>query len=322
VGQFDAPFTMENRTSDAYTDFIERSMVSRSLGVPRNKEVGAMLHGLVGRVFYYSAGVFNGEGPGFRNVDNQPDAIGRFVVAPLAPFGFPGISIGASGWYGKHVLGPAFPLQATPGGVTFFTPRWLTGQSPVTTMELRENGTLSAVAGELNLPVSHRFGLRAEGVLKREDLSEADVSFVASGGAPMPIGHAFLNGQAAYGELWLWLVGDDRQLPVPGMQLPAPFDAPRIGEHPPLDDGLMLALRGEVIKEDLTTDRPDLGDPNRATTRVISGTAGLNYWRGRLVRVSVNYVLNVWSGTSENIRVLRASGTLEHEVMARFALSL
>jgi len=319
VGQFDAPFTLENRTSDAYTDFIERSMVSRSLGAPRNKEVGAMIHGLVGQVFYYSAGVFNGEGPGFRNVDNQPDAIGRVV---LAPFGFSRISIGASGWYGMHVLGPAFPLQATPGGVTFFSPRWLTGQSPVATMELRENGTLSAGAAELNLPVGHHSGFRAEGVLKRQNLSEADVSFVASGGAPTPLGHAFLNGLAAYGEFWFWLVGDDRQLPAPGLQLPAPFDAARLGARAPLEDGLMLALRGEVIKEDLTTDRPDLGDPNRATTRVISGTAGLNYWRGHLVRVSVNYVLNVWSGTSENIRVLRAAGTLEHEVMARFALSL
>ena len=85
AGQFDAPFTLENRTSDAYTMFIERAMVARSLGVPRNKEVGAMVHGLLwDGVVYYSGGVFNGNGPGFRNVDNQPDAIGRIALAPLA----------------------------------------------------------------------------------------------------------------------------------------------------------------------------------------------------------------------------------------------
>jgi hypothetical protein len=43
VGQFDIPFTLENRTRDAYTDFIERAMVARSLGAPRNKEVGDIL---------------------------------------------------------------------------------------------------------------------------------------------------------------------------------------------------------------------------------------------------------------------------------------
>ena len=48
AGQFDVPFTLENRTSDAYTDFIERAMVARSLGAPRNKEVGVMVHGLLG----------------------------------------------------------------------------------------------------------------------------------------------------------------------------------------------------------------------------------------------------------------------------------
>ena len=72
AGQFDVPFTLENRTSDAYTDFIERAMVARSLGAPRNKEVGVMANGLLGdRRFYYSAGLFNGEGPEFRNIDNH-----------------------------------------------------------------------------------------------------------------------------------------------------------------------------------------------------------------------------------------------------------
>ena len=85
AGQFDVPFTLENRTSDAYTDFIERAMVARSLGAPRNKEVGVMAHGLLGDGrFYYSAGLFNGEGPEFRNIDNQSDTIGRLVATPFA----------------------------------------------------------------------------------------------------------------------------------------------------------------------------------------------------------------------------------------------
>ena len=119
VGQFDIPFTLENRTSDAYTDFIERAMVARSLGAPRNKEVGAMVHGRLGSgQLYYSGGVFNGNGPGFRNVDNQADAIGRATLAPFAGRGgaWRRLWLGASGWYGRHVAGPVAPVEATPGG--------------------------------------------------------------------------------------------------------------------------------------------------------------------------------------------------------------
>jgi len=317
AGQFDVPFTLENRTSDAYTDFIERSMAVRLLGAPRNKDVGGMAAGLVGDFFYYSVGLFDGEGAGnFRNLDNQPDAIGRIVAAP---FGFRHLAIGGSGWYGRHVLGPEFSLQATPGGVTFFNPRWVTNQTMPTTIELRENGTSMAFAGELNLPVSSRLGVRAEGVYRNQQLAEADVSLLPAGPI-LPAGAATLSGLAVYGELWFWILGDDRLLPVPGLELPARLGRP--GEARPLDDGLMVAVRGEVLKEDLTSNAAYLGDPNRATTRVISGTLGLNYWRGSLVRLSINYVANYWSGTSENIKILQAMGALEHELLLRFAMCL
>ena len=45
VGQFDAPFTLENRTSDKYFDFMERSLAVRAFAVPNNKEDGIMLWG-------------------------------------------------------------------------------------------------------------------------------------------------------------------------------------------------------------------------------------------------------------------------------------
>ena len=55
VGQFDAPFTLENRTSDKYFDFMERSITVRAFGIPDNKEMGAMLHGFNdNRNYYYS----------------------------------------------------------------------------------------------------------------------------------------------------------------------------------------------------------------------------------------------------------------------------
>jgi len=317
AGQFDVPFTLENRTSDAETDFIERAMTARTLGAPRNKDVGAMAHGLLGDGrFYYAAGVFNGEGPGFRNLDNQADVIGRLVWAPLAAGDGPWrrLAIGGSAWRGNHVLGPEAPVQATPGGVVFFHPRWALGAGQPGGA-VHEQGTIQAFAGELNLPLGEHAGLRGEVVWKKQHL--VDGTLPADGFSPA--GSATLDGIAAYGEIWLWLLGDPQRHPRPGLELPW---RPTPASDPALQDGLMLAVRGEVLKEDLTSQATFLGDPGIATTRVVSGTAGVNYWRGRFVRISANYVLNQWSGTSETVQTLAAAGRWEHEVLLRFALSL
>ncbi len=317
AGQFDVPFTLENRTSDTETDFIERSMVARSLGAPLNKDVGAMVHGLLwdGR-FYYSAGLFDGNGPGFRNIDNKADAIGRIVLTPLGASNgaWRAVSIGGSAWRGDHVTGPEAPVQATPGGVIFFQPQW-TGSFASPTFELQEQGTIEAFAGELNVPIGDRFGLRGEVVWKKQHLVEAAVN----PNGVTPLGAATLDGIAGYGELWLWLLGDQRSRPLPGYELPVrPVQPP----SPLLEPGLMVALRGEILKEDVNSDSPGLGDPGIATTRVVSGTFGVNYWRGRLVRLSANYILNYWSGTSETILMLMAAGRIEQEVLFRFAFAL
>jgi len=319
AGQFDAPFTLENRTSDAYTTFIERSLTVRSVAVPRNKEVGLMVHGLVGGgLFYYSGGVFNGDGPDFRNFDNQVDAIGRVTISPFASSEglFRRLSLGGSGWFGRHVLGPTLPTQATAGGFPFLNPEWTSGQ-PATTYELREHGYVAAFAGELTIPFGTHFGLRGEGVFRQQQLAETEL---VVGNEPVDIrGRATLTARAVYGELWFWLAGDERMLPVPGLELPN-----RTGRsyRRAFDDSLMLALRGEYVQDDLTTNAPTLGDPTRATTRVISGVAGANYWLGPFARISINYVLNMWSGTSETIKTLRAGSLLEHELLLRFAISL
>ena len=81
VGQFDAPFTLENRTSDEYFDFMERSLAVRAFGIPSNKEDGLMAFGWLPRHFaYYSVGVFNGDGMNFKNQDLNPAVMGRGLL--------------------------------------------------------------------------------------------------------------------------------------------------------------------------------------------------------------------------------------------------
>jgi hypothetical protein len=314
AGQFDVPFTLENRTAEPYTTFIDRSLPVRALGAPRAKDIGVMVHGGDdARSIYYSLGIFNGDGPGRRNADNQVDVIGRLVVSPLARTSFElfrGLALGGSGWYGQHLAGTAFPTQTTSGGFVVFDPAWTTGQVTPIPLRLNERGRMLALAGELSIPIGHSFGLRAEGVWKKQDLAED--ALAADGSTLSTMGRATFQGIGGYGEVWAWLLGDDRQLPAPGLQLPARLG--RVGE-PTRQHGLMLAARGEFVKQDLTSTQAILGNPNLATTRVVAATASATYWYGRRVRASFNYALTTVSGTTERVKSIVAAGKYEHELL-------
>jgi len=321
VGQFDAPFSLENRTLEAYTPFIARSLAVRTLAVPNNKDLGLMVHGTdAARTVYYSGGLFNGDGPGIRNADNQVDFIGRVSVSPLARSSIELLhdaSLGASVWYGQHVAGLPFAPQATPGGFVFFEPTWVTGQTGTTSLDLRENGSTLTLGGEVSLPITHQVGLRAEGFYKSQNLGEDGV---AADGTTSTLGRAKLQAVAGYAEAWLWLMGDDRQLPRPGYELPT-----RLGHlvEPSTEHGLMITARGEVLKEDLTSTQTQLADPNLATTRMVSASLAVNYWYGRRVRASFNYVLNLLSGTTENVTTtLATDGKSEQELLLMLAMGL
>ena len=71
----------------------------------------------------------------------------------------------------------------------------------------------------------------------------------------------------------------------------------------------MLAVRGEFLKEDLATTQTELAAIRRAR-RPASSPAPRASTTGaaRFARISINYVLNMWSGTSETIKTLRARG--------------
>ena len=101
IGQFDAPFTLENRTVDKYIDFMERSITVRSFAVPMNKEIGVMLHGMAPQKYLrYELGIFNGDGGNVRNPDNHFDVIGRAYFAPWPSCRAPVLRAGCprSGW--------------------------------------------------------------------------------------------------------------------------------------------------------------------------------------------------------------------------------
>jgi phosphate-selective porin len=328
VGQYDAPFTLENRTSDKYFDFMERSITVRSFGIPDNKELGAMIHGFNDdKNFYYSLGVFNGDGQNFKNIDDQADWMGR---AWVAPFSFHGdgplhdVEIGGSFWTGDRANTLPFTSQTTQAGFAFlsnssfgFTPMGGTAE----TIQLRQVGRLKAFAVELNAPIDHKYGARGEFVWKDSPLSADNVT----NNATTILGGADLKGYSMYGELWAWVLGDDRI--IGDQQGLEPFTRlKKFGVKPP-QDGLMVAFRYEHLDEDLTSDLDVqglggiLGANVGTTTKVDSWELGVNYWRSKRFRATVNGIVNHFGGDTAFVRMGLASKN-EEELTFRLAIAL
>ncbi len=328
VGQFDAPFTLENRTSDKYFDFMERSITVRAFGIPDNKEMGAMLHGFNDdKNFYYSLGVLNGDGQNFKNADRQYDWMGRAWIAPFSIQSdgpLHDVEIGGSFWTGDRSNTLAPTSQTTQAGFTFlstsafnYTPMGGAAES----IQLRQVGRLKAFAGELNAPIDHKYGVRGELVWKDSPLS-ADT--IATSGVGTIVGGADLKGYSMYGEAWVWLMGDDRI--IGDQQGLEPFTRYKKFGVKPVQDGLMVAVRYEHLDEDLTADADVtglgnvLGITNGTKTKVDSYELGVNYWHSKRFRATFNYVLNHFGGDTLLIRNLGSKN--ENEILFRLAVAL
>jgi phosphate-selective porin len=323
VGQYDAPFTLENRTSDKYFDFMERSITVRAFGIPDNKQMGAMLHGYNdAKNFHYSAGYFNGDGQNFRNPDTNFDFMARAWVAPASFIGegpLHDITVGGSYWTGNRSNTLPLPNQTTQGGFTFLSFSQFNQGMPAVAEQFRQVGRQYSAAGELNAPIDHKFGARYEIVWKHNPLS---IDTIASNGAGTIQGGADLRGYSMYGQLWFWVLGDDRI--IGDQQGLEPFPRyKKFGVKPP-QQGVMLTTRLEYLNEKL-----DL-DPNVAammlsssaigTTKVTSWELGVNYWRSKRFRATFNYVLNHFGGDTPLIKGLKSKN--EQEFLFRLGIAL
>ncbi|HEX4404852.1 MAG TPA: porin [Polyangia bacterium] len=325
VGQFDAPFTLENRTPDRYLDFFDRSAAVHAFAIPENKDQGIMVHGMSpARNIYYSAAILNGEGPAVAGVSGQVDVMARGWVAPFSVRGpkiLRDVTVGASAWTGDR-SGQAFEAQATQGGYTFLTPIvfWNTA-ARMDPLALRQQSRLEAGALELNAPIAHRFGVRAEWIAKRQPLAAFENP---NAGQASNVGSMTLSGWAGYAEIWGWALGSDRLLgavAAPGLELPVRYadlaDARARG-------GVMISARVDHIEETLSEDanatNAGIGVGSAGQTKLTAYTLGGSYWFTRRARLSVNYVLNRFDGVTPWLNGL--GGKQEQEVLGRLALAL
>ena len=325
LGQFDAPFTLENRTSDRYLDFFDRGAAVRAFAIPENKDQGLMVHGTnPTRNFYYSAAVLNGEGPAVTGASGHVDVMARAWVAPFS-FRAPGflrdVTLGGSAWTGERSGEVALQAQSTQGGYVFLTPIlwWMSGR--MEPLALRQQGRVEAGALELNAPFAHRFGARFEWIAKRQPLAAFDTSNPTR---PSIAGGASLSGWAGYAEIWGWVLGSDRLLgavAAPGLELPVRYSDLRDANA---RGGLMLSARVDHIEEALAANAnataAGVGIGSVGQTRLTAFTLGGSYWYTRRVRLMVNYVVNRFDGVTPWLNGL--GGKKEQEVLGRLALAL
>ncbi|MEM7675189.1 MAG: porin [Myxococcota bacterium] len=328
IGQFDLPFSFENRTSDRYIEFMERSFVVRNLGTA-NKEAGVMVFGATPKDhLHYAAGLFSGSGINVDDVDNNFDFVARAFYRPWATSTvFDRVQIGSSISIGERTranqayLGGSLPpgqgWLTTQSGYSWFLNPYAGSDGQDTRLAVTQDGTTLRVGGELSVPIGP-FAFRSEYIYVRTDTSEnlLDTGVMLRDGG-------LLEAHGFYTLLSFWLFGDPRILPDAGVQGAPIFDA--TGNVPQSDFHLQISARFDWVRADYdpgTTLGTSLLGPS-----LVGGdytfwdiALGVNLWWTRHIRFTANYVYNKIDGRVVNFP--SPDQDFIHEIGLRAALAL
>lgn len=296
VGQFNAPFTMENRTSNNSITFMERSLAVRVLGVPSTKELGAMAWGSPLRWLSYELGVFMGDGQNRPNIDNRFDGMARVYARPLAARrdALRDLQFGASVRYGERdpdYVNYDVTTATTQAGVPFWRPVYR-GDNGY--LHVIPSGGQLGLAGELRVPLD-RIDLRGELVYVNNHTREAYEGFQAQNTERL----GALEGYAYYAEVGYWLLGNTALGGRPGEQRPKHVDLSR--PDSPAKLGLQLLVRWQQLRARYeSAERAGVADPKNidGKIKVDALSFGANLWATKHLRFTMNYVLDMFPGSA------------------------
>jgi phosphate-selective porin len=301
AGQFNLPFTMENRTSTNALTFMERSMAVRSLGVPLVKDIGAMAWGALDRnLFFYSIGLFMGEGLNRPNADNRWDTAMRYYVRPLARSGttLKEAQLGFSFKYGmrdKNRVAYDYTGMQTHGGYQFWGPTYKDSVGPGRLTHIIPSGAQTGVAVELRIPV-RRLDLRGEFVHIDNNMREGVDGFQSVHTERF----GKLKGNGYYVQLGYWLLGKPRITPTPGDQQPPHLDLSKPDPGLP-PHAVEVAVRWEQLRAEYeSASRDGVADVKNVDGKIKADAIGFaaNYWATRHLRFAVDYVYTMFPGSA------------------------
>ncbi len=298
IGQFDAPFTMENRTSDKYLPFMERSMAVRDVGVPTNKEIGLMLWGQHPN-FYYSLGIFDGAGQNRLSTDGRGDFMTREYVRPLAGIkgniaNLQNFQIGGSFRYGsrdKTFTAYDYPGLSTQGQFPFWSPTYTGAGGPT---HIIPAGDQVAGAVEVRIPISI-LDITHESVFVANGTREAIEGFENTNSERF----GKMLGYSYYVQLGLWAYGKrdirglpgDENLPKLDFKKADPTDPPVALEF--LAKWEQLRLKYESAARGGTADAKNIDGFIKAN----AFSLGANFWATKHARFTANYVVTMFPGS-------------------------
>jgi phosphate-selective porin len=296
VGQFNAPFTMENRTSNNNIPFMERSLAVRVLGVPSTKELGAMAWGSPLRWLSYELGVFMGDGQNRPNIDNRFDGMARVYARPLAaqPGAIRDLQVGGSVRYGERdpdYVNYDVVTASTQAGAPFWRPVYRGDNGYV---HVIPSGSQLGLAGELRIPFD-RIDLTGEFVYVNNHTREAFEGFQAQNTERL----GGLEGYAYYAEVGYWPFGNAYLNGRPGEQRPKHVDLSR--PDPPPKLGLQLLVRWQQLRARYeSARRAGVVDAKNidGKIKVDALSFGANFWATKHLRFTVNYVLDMFPGSA------------------------
>ncbi len=338
VGQMDAPFMIENRTSDKYLPFAERSLAVRAVGVPTNKELGAMFWGETeSRLFYYSVGPYMGDGINRPNVDSRMDVFSRAFVHPLALANLPptaairDLQVGASFHYGNRDhkwVNYDYAPMTTQAQWTFWNSNYA-GSGGLT--HILPSGDQLGVAGEVRIPLE-QFDFTSELVYIRNQTREA----VEGLQARETNRYGDIHGISYYAQVGYWPFGNRDINGVPGYGNPPRLDWSRADPVIPNQALQLLAKWEQVSLAYRSASRFGVVDSKNVDgqIRVNALSLGANYWATRHVRLTLNYMLDMFPSSepvakqTQSNRAISPANSLGrdshtlNEVVARFAIAL
>jgi len=291
VGQFYLPFTLENRISDNTTAFLERALVVRTIGVPAQRDIGAMFWGeSPDRLLYYTVGVFNGDGPNRPNADSRYDFAGRVVLRPFAntttgptKWAQVGVSL-HEGSRDSAKVGYDLPSLTTSQGFAFWRPTYTDSSGRL--IHILPSATQAAFGADLYVPVGN-FDVTGEFVYADYQTRETVDGLQLS---PFTERFGALKGWGYYAQVGYWILGSHDILGHPSYGRPIHVDL----SQPQLraQHGLQVVARidqlGLSYQGSSRSGSDDAKTPS-GDVKVTSLALGVNYWATRHLRVSVNY---------------------------------
>lgn len=307
VGQFRAPFSMDNRHDDAYHSLMERPIAMGRFVMPSSRDLGGMIWGSFGpEVFNYEIGVFTGDGQNRPAVDTRADVMGRLFARPFAGGATHDLAkwtqIGVSARHGqrdpKSVAYDYSPIT-TGQGFVLWNPTYTDSLGRLT--HVIPSGAQNQIGGELRMQW-WRFSLQGEAYYVVNNTREAVDGYQLTNTERL----GRLKGVGWYAQLTAWAFGDPFIPPEPGMSRPKHLDL-RTKEPAKVPHGLELTaiVSGISANYDGASRLKSKADANSPSGDIDIYQVGgaVNYWHTRHVRLGIDYMayLTPGSGSAKNL---------------------